>query len=104
MPYLIGPKKVDWQPIKNRMIINKGTDCAKNAKDAQHMMMISASLIRLIRNDFSYLSASWPARAEKRKKGRMKSPAARLTSKPLCPGLPAKVENANVENYYVYKT
>jgi len=44
-------------------------------------MAISSSLIRRARAALSYLSASWPAVAEKRKKGRMKIPAARLASR-----------------------
>ena len=47
---------------------------------AINMMPTSASLIRRINMDFSYLSASCPALAENRKKGRMNKPAARLTN------------------------
>jgi len=44
------------------------------------MMPISSSLTARMMRDFSNLSASCPAVAEKRKNGRMKTPPARLMS------------------------
>ena len=44
--------------------------------------------------DFSNLSAICPARAEKIKNGRIKTPAARFTSKPLFSPALATAENA----------
>ena len=43
------------------------------------MIAISKSLMKRINRDFSYLSASWPAVAEKRTNGAMKTAAAILT-------------------------
>ncbi|CSC56558.1 Uncharacterised protein [Vibrio cholerae] len=47
------------------------------------MMAISSNLTQRIYRDFSSLSAKTPAVAEKRKKGRINSPAARLMNKLL---------------------
>ena len=52
----------------------------RNPAPATTMMPISSTLTRRARRALSYLSASWPAVAENRKKGRMKMPAARLAS------------------------
>ena len=41
-------------------------------------MAISIATVMRMSVDFSYLSASWPAVAENRKKGRMKSACARF--------------------------
>ena len=43
------------------------------------MIAISNSLTKRITRDFSYLSASWPAVAEKSMKGAIKTAAAMLT-------------------------
>ena len=51
------------------------------------MMAISANLTHRMRPDFSYLSASCPAVAENRKNGRIKMPAASVTSS--LPSIPA---------------
>jgi hypothetical protein len=52
----------------------------REAEQATPMMTISSSFTRRASFALSYLSASWPAVAENRKKGRMKIPAARLVS------------------------
>jgi len=62
------------------------------------MMPISANFTLRMKADFSYLSASTPAEAEKRKKGRMNSPAARLINKLLETGntfAPANATNSS---------
>ena len=82
MAYLTGPNSEDCAPIRNKVVSISGSDSSAKAVAASAMMPISASLMSRIRWLFSYLSASWPAVAENRKKGRMNSPAARLTSTP----------------------
>jgi hypothetical protein len=54
--------------------------CGAEARQRDSMMAISSTFTRRVRRALSYLSASWPALAENRKKGRMKMPAARLAS------------------------
>ncbi len=44
------------------------------------MIAISNSLMKRIRRDFSYLSASWPDVADSSTNGRMNTPAATFTS------------------------
>ena len=70
-----GPKKVDCVPIQNSRKISHHRCIVSKAAAVRHMRIISTSFIMRMRNDFSYLSAICPARDEKRKNGRMNSPA-----------------------------
>ncbi|EXI74093.1 MAG: hypothetical protein AW07_02231 [Candidatus Accumulibacter sp. SK-11] len=54
--------------------------CSAKPSSATPMISTSRSFTSRASLALSYLSASWPAVAEKRKKGRMKMPAARLVS------------------------
>ncbi len=78
--YLTGPNSADCVPIRNSTTSSSGSDIRANPTTASAITAISSSLVARIRRLFSYLSASWPAVAENRKKGRMKMPAARFTS------------------------
>jgi len=85
----MGPKKADCTPIKNNITISSGTLLSINAAAASTMMPISASLMRFIKKDFSYLSATCPPMAENRKNGRIKTPAATLINNALLSVAPA---------------
>ena len=78
--YFTGPKKADCVPMANSTDIISQISLNHNAATPPSIIKISASLIRRIITDFSYLSASWPARAENRKKGIINRPAAIFTS------------------------
>ena len=80
MAYFTGPKNADCAPIRNSTANSSQRAPNQKAAAPSSMIRISASLIRRIISDFSYLSANWPARAENRKKGRINRPAARLTT------------------------
>ena len=93
MPYFSGPKKVECTPIRNSTIIRKVMLPVVKAKAASAMMAISAALMTWMIRCFSNLSASRPAVAEKRKKGRMKMPVAIVTmSWPLTPDAWARLK------------
>ena len=76
MAYLIGPKKVEWTPIANKASSSSGTLCSSRPAAPATMMMISAVLTMRMMHALSPASASWPASADSRKKGRMNSPPA----------------------------
>ncbi len=78
--YLTGPKMVDCTPISASATNMSTRSRCQNPMTPIAMMPISNSLMCRIRRDFSNLSASWPAVADSRTKGRMKMPAARFTS------------------------
>ena len=79
MPYLTGPKKADCVPMRKSTTIRKFALCRKNPTAAPTIRNISISLMDWISFALSHLSANCPAMAEKRKKGRMKIPAAAVT-------------------------
>ncbi len=82
---MIGPKKVEWTPIANKAASISGmarpwiaTPIQASASPAAPTIMIAIShalTMRMIRA-LSRASASCPASAENRKKGRMKMPVA----------------------------
>ena len=72
---LSGPKKVDCVPMQKSKKTSHQRCIVSKAAAVRHMRTISTNFIMRIRKDFSYLSAICPASDEKRKNGRMKSPA-----------------------------
>ena len=80
MAYLTGPNSVECRPSKNSAPISTDRLCRKKPMAATPMMTISSTLTNRASNALSYLSASCPAVAENRKKGRINTPAARLAS------------------------
>ena len=78
MEYLIGPKKVDCRPMQNSTPSRKYTASKKKPTAAADMMQTSTNLILRTSEALSYLSATWPARAENRKNGRMNRARATL--------------------------
>ena len=66
--------------MRNSAVMSNQTLRRANPSAAMHMTPISITFTRRTRRDFSYLSASCPAVAENRKKGKMKTPPAIFTS------------------------
>ena len=90
MLYLTGPKKADCIPIRNNTVIRKVTLPNISPAAPNPMIATSAALMARISRDFSNLSAICPAVAENRKNGRMKRPAAAVTTTwPLIPAASA---------------
>jgi hypothetical protein len=65
---------VECIPIRNKAVASNQMLCRKKPALANTMMPISNTLTRRMICDFSNLSASCPAVAENRKKGRIKRP------------------------------
>ncbi len=78
--YLTGPNSVECRPSRNSATKSTARLCTRKPAPATSTMPISSSLTSRASAALSYLSASCPAVAENRKKGRMKMPAARLAS------------------------
>ena len=78
--YLTGPKSVDCRPKRKRVASRSATLRCMNPIAPRIAMAISSSFVARMTRALSYLSASCPAVAENRKKGRMKSAPARFTS------------------------
>ena len=74
--YLSGPKNAATIPITNSSASSTAALPARTPPAAASITGISISLIRRISRDLSDSSAIWPAVAEHRKNGSMKSPAA----------------------------
>ena len=73
MLYFTGPNTLEWQPIRNRATKRRSSRRPRNPAAAIPMIPISASFTQRTSIDLRKRSASWPAVAEKRKNGRMKS-------------------------------
>ena len=80
MLYFAGPKNVDWRPIKKSTTSSSGRFSSQNPAAAPSISTISTALTQRIKVALLTLSASCPAHAEKRKKGKMKIPAASATT------------------------
>ena len=85
MAYLIGPKKVEWMPMANsassmrgmaKLCVNMPCHAITRPTAPIAMMKISASFTRRMIIALSRMSASWPDRADRRKKGMMNTPEA----------------------------
>src|SRR5262249_21347893 len=78
--YLTGPNTVECTPIRK----SAATSCQRLLERKPHaasdITAISKTFTARAIEDFSSLSASWPAVAEKRKKGRRKSPRSSVAS------------------------
>jgi hypothetical protein len=72
----MGPKKLEWMPIANRAASNRGMLCSRSPAAPPSMIKISAFFTTRMMRALSIESASCPASAENRKKGRMKRPPA----------------------------
>ena len=89
-----GPKNADCAPMKKRSATNPHRFKNVNAAAVITIRTISTNLMIIIRNDFSYLSASCPAVEEKRKKGRIKRPAIEVIN--ICAFSPYSSASLNV--------
>ncbi len=65
--YLMGPKMVEWMPIRNRQARRTGIDSNQKPAIANTMMAISAAFTQRTNCALSYASASCPAIDENRK-------------------------------------
>ena len=74
MAYFTGPKKADCVPMRKSAPASSHTFCVMKPAAATAMTASSHSLMSRTSLAFSNLSASWPAKAENRKNGRMRRP------------------------------
>ena len=80
MAYFTGPNSADCTPP--RKSATSSSSMLRRTKPAAPSAMTPSSIrtVMLIRRDFSYLSASWPAVAENRKNGNTNRPCATFCS------------------------